>query len=56
MARTVPSDVVQRIASVARHNRVGFTTDAAQVAALRALTLGAMEIEIDTPRTFGESV
>ena len=56
MARAVPTDVAQRIASVARHTRVGVTTDAGQVAALRALTLRAMEIEIDTPRTFGESV
>jgi hypothetical protein len=56
MTRAVPVEVLQRIASVARHTRVGVTSDAEEVAAFRDLTLRAMEIEIDTPRTFGESV
>ncbi len=56
MARPVPDDVLGRIASVAGATQVGFTNDPADVADLRALTVRAMEIEIDTPHTFGESV
>lgn len=54
--RPVPPDVLARIAAAARTTEVGVTADADAVAALTALTLRAMEIEIDTPRTFGESV
>jgi hypothetical protein len=56
MSRPVPADVLARIASVARFTEVGLTDDPAQVAELRALTVRAMEIEIDTPHTFRESV
>lgn len=54
--RPVPAEVLQRIASAARLTKVGVTGDAEEVAALRALTVRAMEIEIETPRTFNESV
>ena len=56
MSRPVPKDVVTRIASVAQFTEVGFTGDPSEVADLRALTVRAMEIEIDTPTTFQESV
>lgn len=56
MSRPVPAEVLARIASVARHTDVGVSGDPAEVAELRALTVRAMEIEIDTPRTFAESV
>jgi hypothetical protein len=56
MSRPVPADVLARIASVARHTEVGLSDDPAEVAELRALTVRAMEIEIDTPHTFAESV
>ena len=56
MSRPVPSDVLTRIASVALYSDIGVTGDPDEVAELRALTLRAMEIEIDTPRTFAESV
>jgi hypothetical protein len=47
--------VLARIASVARHTEVGVSVARRQVAELRALTVRAMEIEIDTPRTFGKA-
>ena len=56
MTRPVPADVLARIAGAARETEVGATGDAEEVAALTALSLRAMEIEIDTPRTFRESV
>lgn len=56
MSRPVPAEVLTRIASVAQFSEVGATADPADVAELRALTIRAMEIEIDTPRTFAESV
>jgi hypothetical protein len=56
MSRPVPAEVLARIASVARHTDVGVSVGPAEVAELRALTVRAMEIEIDTPRTFAESV
>ncbi|MFW5641322.1 MAG: Acg family FMN-binding oxidoreductase [Roseicyclus sp.] len=55
-ARAVPAEVLARIASAARHTEAVVTGDPGDVAALRDLTIRAMEIEIDTPRTFGESV
>jgi hypothetical protein len=56
MSRPVPVDALGRIAAAARVVEVGFTDDPVEVAALRALTVRAMEIEIDTPRAFRESV
>jgi hypothetical protein len=56
MSRPVPAEVLARIASVARHTDVGVSGGPAEVAELRALTVRAMEIEIDTPHTFAESV
>ncbi len=54
--RPVPPEVLARIAAAAETVDVGYTGDPEQVADLRAVTVRAMEIEIDTPRTFDESV
>jgi hypothetical protein len=54
--RPIPADVLARIAAAARDTEAGVTGDPAEVAELRALTVRAMEIEIDTTRTFAESV
>ncbi|MEM9626680.1 MAG: twin-arginine translocation pathway signal protein [Pseudomonadota bacterium] len=56
MSRPVPAEVLARIAVVAQHTDVGFSADPAEVAELIDITTRAMAIEIDTPRTFGESV
>ncbi len=56
MSRPIPADVLTRIASVVQSTEVGFTDAPDDVADLRALTVRAMEIEIDTPHTFQESV
>lgn len=56
LSRPVPENVLARIAAAARFTEVGVTGDPAEVAELRDITVRAMEIEIDTPRTFGESV
>ncbi|GGB43878.1 hypothetical protein GCM10011316_14810 [Roseibium aquae] len=56
ISRPVPPQVLARIAGAARHTEVGFSADPAEVADIVSLTSRAMEIEIDTPRTFGESV
>ena len=56
MFRLVPAEVLARIAGVAQHTDVGFSADPAVVAELIDITTQAMAIEIDTPRTFGESV
>ncbi|WP_246003832.1 Acg family FMN-binding oxidoreductase [Histidinibacterium lentulum] len=56
MARRVPTEALARIAAAARQTEVGVTDDPETVAALREITVRAMEIEIDTPRTYAESV
>jgi len=55
-ARPVPADVLARIAGEARGTEMTGTVEQEEVAEIMAMTLRAMEIEIDTPRTFGESV
>ena len=52
----VPAEVLARITDVAQHTDVGFSADPDMVAELIDITTRAMAIEIDTPRTFGESV
>lgn len=56
MSRPVSAEVLSRIASAAQSSAVGVTADPNEVATLRDLTVRAMEIEIDTPHTFAESV
>lgn len=56
MSRPVPAEVLARIAVVAQHTDVGYSADPAEAAELIDITIRAMAIEIDTPRTFGESV
>lgn len=56
-ARPLPSDSVAQIADLAKPAAsFGGTVDAGQVAEWRAFTREALRIEIETPRTFQESV
>ena len=56
-ARTVSADVVGIARAAAVHGTaVDGTVDPVRVAALRALTSEALNVEIDTPRTYEESV
>ena len=55
--RTVPPDVLQSLAaSVTAGSRFGGSVDPADIARWRALTREALRIEVETPRTFQESV
>jgi len=54
-ARPVSPDLIQTL-NVARSARFGATVDAVEVAGWRSLTREALRIEIETPRTFKESV
>jgi hypothetical protein len=56
LERPVANEVLERIAAAANNTKMSVTGDPKEVADLRALTVRAMEIEIDTPHTFGESV
>jgi len=56
ISRPVPGEVLARIANAAQRTNVGYTADPVEVADLVDLTTRAMAIEIDTPRTFGESI
>lgn len=57
LARPVPEQALQRIAAAAVHGAsVGFTTDEAEVAAMRDLSKEAFLIEFRTHRTYKESV
>jgi hypothetical protein len=55
MARPLPTDTLEKLA-VATSARFGGTIDAAEVADWRAFTREALRIEIETPRTYKESV
>lgn len=55
-ARPVPTDALAQIAQAATGSGMGFTTDPAKVAMLRALSLRAMRIEFATEHTLRESV
>ncbi|EDQ35569.2 hypothetical protein HPDFL43_20282 [Hoeflea phototrophica DFL-43] len=56
-ARAVPDAALAAIVASARHGgRLGGTNDAAEVASWRTLTETALQIEIDTPHTYKESV
>lgn len=55
--REVPTEALDSIRNVARNSTlVGASNDATQVAVLRQLTHEALDIELNTPRTFKESV
>jgi hypothetical protein len=57
LARPVPQGHLEAIRAVAANGmQVGVSGTADEVEALRALTIKALEIEIDNPRTYGESV
>ncbi|TNC69874.1 twin-arginine translocation pathway signal protein [Rubellimicrobium roseum] len=56
MTRPVPAASLERIGDVVRGTRFGNTVTEAEVVALRALTREALRIEVETPRTFQESV
>ncbi|MGB3338640.1 MAG: twin-arginine translocation pathway signal protein [Devosia sp.] len=57
LARPVPEDVLTALRVVSQHgNSINTSGDAGHVAALRALTHRALDIEIGTPRTYKESV
>jgi hypothetical protein len=55
LTRPLPADTLARL-DVATHSRFGGTLDAAEVAGWRAFTHEALRIEIETPRTYKESV
>jgi hypothetical protein len=55
VTRPLPADMLDKLA-VATHGRFGGTIDAEEVAAWRAFTHEALRIEIETPRTYQESV
>jgi hypothetical protein len=56
-ARSVAPDALASLSSaVTAGSRFGGTVDAAEVASFRALSREALRIEIETPRTFKESV
>lgn len=55
--RAVPDESLAVVLDSARHGgRLGGTNDPAEVASWRRLTEEALQIEIDTPRTYKESV
>ncbi|HYD04186.1 MAG TPA: twin-arginine translocation pathway signal protein, partial [Reyranella sp.] len=55
--RTVPQAALDELVSAGRHDtRLAATNDDRQVAALRTLTHQALLLEIETPRTYRESV
>ena len=55
--RSIAPDLIDRLGAVVRTGtRFGGTVDPAAVATFRALTREALRIEIETPRTFQESV
>lgn len=56
-SRTLSAAVAGRIATAAQHgNAVGYAVDQASINDLRVLTAEALRIEIETPRTYRESV
>jgi len=55
-ARPVADAALEALRAAALHTQVGATNDPGEVAALRRLSHEALEVEIDTPHTFRESV
>ncbi len=57
LSRPVAAEALAALAAaVLRGSRVGVTNDAAEVEALRRLTHDALVVEVETPRTYKESV
>lgn len=57
LARPVPPAALTRLLAAGRHgSRISGTADPARVEALRDLTAAALRVEIETPRTYQESV
>ncbi|WP_299023853.1 twin-arginine translocation pathway signal protein [uncultured Sulfitobacter sp.] len=54
--RTVPSEALQAVLAAARQTRVDGNIDPDHIVEMRALTREALRIEIETPRTYIESV
>ena len=55
-ARAVPASALAALGAVVRHSRVDATNAPDRVAELRALSSAALRIEVETPRTFQESI
>lgn len=55
-SRPVPSDALGRLTAVARHAQIGGSIDPDDIAFWRQLSTEALTIEIETPRTYKESV
>ncbi len=56
LARPLEAEALARAGAVVQSLRFGQSTDATDIAALRTLSHEALQIEIDTPRTYMESV
>jgi len=54
--RTIPPETLARILTVARQTDIGGTVDPEDIIQWRALTTQALQLEIETPRTYKESV
>ncbi|MDW4499306.1 twin-arginine translocation pathway signal protein [Sulfitobacter sp. D35] len=55
-SRAVPADAMERILKVGRHAHLGGASSDEEIAFWRELTTKALMIEIETPRTYKESV
>ena len=55
-SRTVPTEALARILTVARQTKIGGSIDPQDIAYWRTLTTQALTIEIETPHTYKESV
>lgn len=56
LARPVATSVLNTLEAAVRHSTVGSTNNASTVADLRVLSHDALRIEVETPRTYKESV
>jgi hypothetical protein len=54
--RPVSADIAARVAAAARRTQVDYSVDEQSIAEMRALTTEALTIELETPRTYKESV
>lgn len=55
-ARPVSADIAARVAATARQTQVDYSVDEQSISEMRALTTEALTIELETPRTYRESV
>ena len=56
LSRPVPASLADELAATAKHTTSGATVDASELTVLRRLSADALRIEIETPRTYKESV